>query len=60
MSDEMEKSTPSADRAPVAPTLNQIKRRRMWAIWQWTKEWDAAETPEQANAANRKFAGCNG
>jgi hypothetical protein len=57
MSSETEKSKPTADHTPVVPTLNHLKLRRMWAIWQWTNEWNAAETPEQANAANRKFAG---
>jgi len=44
------------DRAPRQPGLNAMKLWRYRRIFQWTQEWNAAQTSEDAEAANKRFA----
>jgi hypothetical protein len=60
MSTETATPAPTADRAPVTPTLNRLKRWRYRRIFGWTVEWDNAKSSAEANAANARYGDHDG
>jgi hypothetical protein len=47
----------NAPKEPRQPDIHAIKRWRYRRIFQWSVEWDAAQTSAEADAVNRRFAG---